>query len=110
MFSFLQDFGNYEQRKIDRYEKNGLIVDTAAVSDGVHPYETGVCHPEYNLGKWVIVQAYDTQEESYTGHDTWIKRMTTEPLPEYLRDCANAIVSSMLESTSEDAMLFPRRR
>lgn len=54
----------YEQRKVARFEKDGFMVDTAAVNDSEHPFETAVEHPNYNDGKMVIVEEYDSKEEA----------------------------------------------
>jgi hypothetical protein len=90
MLEFLDMMGNYEQRKVDRFEKDALIIDTASVTDGEHPYETGVCHPKYNDGDWVIVESYDTNEDARAGHARWVARMTGDNLPDSLDECSNA--------------------
>jgi hypothetical protein len=90
MFHFLLDFEDYEQRKISRYDKNGVLVDTARVSDGKQPYETGVEHPQYNNGNMIIVEGYDTIDAAKKGHDKWVKTITGEKLPDVLKDCCNA--------------------
>lgn len=97
IFDFLFDIGNYEERKVARYEDEHLIVDTAAVSDGEKPYETGIEHPEYNMGKWIIVEAYGTKEEAQSGHNKWVNIMQNEPLPKILIDCQNAFVSKLCD-------------
>jgi hypothetical protein len=86
---------SHEQRVIGTYEGEDFIVDTAAVNDGTHPYETGVQHPRYNPGGWVIVEAYDTEVQAYEGHDRWVKTMTTQPLPDELVDCANSLIAQL---------------
>ena len=86
LFGFMDMVGTYEQRKVDRYEKNGLIIDTAFVTDSDQPYETAVARPEQNNGDWVIVEAYDTKEEAQIGHDKWVKKMLSKKLPETLKD------------------------
>ena len=93
---------NYDDRKVDRYEQNGLIVDTCSVNDGDHPYETAVSHPKYNSGEWVIVEAYDTKEEAQAGHDKWIETMTAKKLPATLKDCGNALIAQLAESAGCD--------
>jgi len=64
MFDFLNMYSTYESRKVARWEdpNSSTIVDTTSVTDGKQPYETAVCNNDYNDGKWVIVQAYDTVE------------------------------------------------
>ena len=98
MFDFLLDMGNYEDRKVDCHEDDTLIVDTARCSDGRKPYETAVQHPEYNSGKWVIVEAYDTKEEAQEGHNKWVAKMTSASIPPSLKDCGNAGVSQLLDA------------
>jgi len=64
MFGVLGMMGNYEERKVDRFEKGDVFVDTAAITDSEHPYETGIRHPRYNNGELIIVAMYDTKEEA----------------------------------------------
>ena len=64
MFDFLLMADNYEERKVDRFEKDTLIIDTCFVSDGSLPYETAIQHEEYNEGKWVIVENYPDKESA----------------------------------------------
>jgi len=85
----------YEERKVDRFEKDKLIVDTCAASDSEKPYETGISHPLYKEGKWVIVEEYDTKEEAKKGHKKWVKIMTAENLPEYIEDVSSAEVAKL---------------
>jgi hypothetical protein len=83
-------------------------VDTCSVTDGSCPFETAVLHPEYNGGRWVIVEAYGTKEEAKVGHEKWIKIMTAKTLPESLIDCCNSEVSR-LEQKFGGQMKFPRQ-
>ena len=106
MFNFFSMADNYEDRKVDRYEADGMIIDTASVTDGNQPYETGICHPEYNKGDWVIVEAYDTKEEAQAGHEKWVARMTSGNLPSSLRDCQNAGISQLF-GDDEQSLVFP---
>lgn len=93
---------NYEERKVDRYEKDDLLVDTCSCTDGNHEYETAILHPEYG-DNWVIVEAYDSREQAQAGHDKWVKTMTMEPLPEVLTDCQNSRISQLCSD-----LTFPR--
>lgn len=98
LFDFVLDIGTYAERKIDNYNgKDGLVVDTCAISDSNKPYETAVEHPAYDEGKMVIVELYDTKEEAQKGHDKWLKRMTTGKLPETLRNVFTASVTSLCD-------------
>ena len=100
MFEFLFDAGNYERRRVGRWdnESGDMMVSTASVSDGDHPYETAFQHPEYNQGKMVIVEAYDSRGDAESGHARWVKVMTEGPLPDELKDCCNAAVGQLLEA------------
>ena len=106
MFSFLADVGNHEQRQVANTEHApDFIIDTAAVSDGVRPFETGIMHPAYNNGKWVIVEGYNTREEALAGHAKWDVCMFPE-LPDQLVDCGNAMISSFMGASG---MVFKRQ-
>lgn len=97
MFDFFSMVGNYEQRAVARFEEGHLIIDTCAVTDSTQPYETGVCHPAYNDGAWVIVELYDTKEEAQVGHDKWIKTMAADELPDSLRDVSSAGIAELCD-------------
>jgi hypothetical protein len=106
IFSFLGDFDNYDERAVARDEiSDGLMIDTCSVSDGSQPYETAVMHPEYNDGKWVIVEAYDTKKAAKEGHKRWKATMTAEKLPEALIDCQNAHIAKLCAENR-----FPRQK
>lgn len=107
IFGFLEDFGTYEQRQVARYEHEILIVCTARVSDGVKPIETAVSHAEYNDGKWVIMESYDTEDQALVGHQKWVDTMTAESLPDILVDCRNSLISQLMPA---DALMFPRSK
>jgi len=108
MFGFASDMGNYEVRKIARFEEGNLFVDTCSVSDGRQNYETAVEHPEYNDGRMVVVEAYDTPEEAQEGHDRWVAKMTQTDLPDQLEDCMNAHISELMSVFGEHEMIFQR--
>lgn len=95
LFDFLQDFGNHEDRKVDRYHEGDLFVDTCAVSDSTKPFETGIEHPGYNNGNMVIVELYDTKEEAQKGHDKWLDLMLNNP-PTVLHNVSTCASASML--------------
>ena len=103
MFDFMYDIGNYDERAIARIEEDGMIIDTCRVSDGTKPIETGIKHPEYNRGKWVIVEAYDNEADALVGHARWVEIMKSPP-PE-LVDCANAGIGQLMKS---DWLKYPR--
>lgn len=90
----------YEERVVDHFEKDDLIIDTAAVNDGDYPFETGITWPsEYpDSDGWVIVEAYNTREEAQAGHDKWVATMTSPTLPDELRDCSNSKISQVIDA------------
>jgi len=104
----LMDIDTYRERLIAVFEgEEGLTVDTCRVSDGQQPYETGIEHPEYNEGAWVIVEAYDTPEEAQGGHERWVRIMTDDP-PAQLVDCCNSEVAKRYAELG-GITVFPRR-
>ncbi len=109
MFEFFSMAGDYDDRVVARHETESLIVSTCAVNDGDQPYETGVSHPEY-ADNFVIVEAYGSKETAQEGHDRWVSIMTSEPLPDELIDCVNALIGQLAGSLSEDGVLaYPRK-
>lgn len=80
---------NYEERKIGRFEKDGLFVSTVFATDTGF-YETGVAHPSYNDGAIIIVEEYDSKEAAENGHKKWIEKMTAKKLPKTLTDVSSA--------------------
>jgi hypothetical protein len=109
MFDWIDMIGNYEERKVDRYELGDILVDTARVTDGQKPYETGVYHPEYDNGRCIIVEAYDTKEKAQEGHDKWVKILTSPNLPPTLKDCCNAGIIA-IAATLGVGMEFPHNK
>jgi hypothetical protein len=99
LFNFLRDESNYKERKVANFHKGDLIVDTCRVSDGRRSFETGVKHPAYNEGSWVIVACYGTKEQAGEGHKEWVGRMTAKELPEELIDCANSGIQQLIGKT-----------
>lgn len=108
MFDFMGMMGNYDSRKVDRYDDDDIFISTAMVTDGQKPFETAVAHPEYNDGKIVIVEMYDTEGEAQIGHLNWVKTMTADILPKEIVDCCNAGVSQLGEVAGID-MVFPNQ-
>ena len=97
MFSFMGMAGNYDSRKVARFEDagTGLVVSTAEVIDGAKPYETAITHPDYNEGEWVVVEAYASKKAAQTGHNRWVKTMQAKRLPKELVDCCNSEIGQM---------------
>lgn len=102
MLDFFDMMGNYELRAVARFEQDGLVIDTCAVTDAAQPYETGICHPSYNDGKWIIVELYDTREEAQIGHDKWVKTMTANELPKWLQDVSSAAIAGLCDIFEPD--------
>jgi len=98
MFEFLSMFNDYEQRKVDNYTNGDIQVDTVAVNDSEHPFETGITHPRYKDGEWIIVETYDTKKDAQVGHLRWVKIMTDGNLPRTLRDTSTAGVKRFWEA------------
>jgi hypothetical protein len=91
--------GTYEDRCVSRWmsEDETTLVSTARVYDGSQPYETAICHPSYHDEEYIIVEAYDTEEQACEGHDKWEKIIKNGPLPDVLVDCQNAEISKMID-------------
>jgi spermidine/putrescine-binding protein len=110
MFGYLDMLCNYEDRKVDRFEDENLIVDTAEVTDSDQKYETAVQHPQYNEGEWIIVECYDTKEQAQEGHDKWVKKMTKEELPHQLKDVSTAYVTELQDGYGTGWRIYKRNR
>jgi hypothetical protein len=93
LFDFMSMAGNYAERKVSHYEQAGVCVDTCAINDSTKPFETGVVHPKYNNGRWIIVELYDTKKDAQVGHNKWVKTMTTKKLPKRLKDVSTCEVA-----------------
>lgn len=101
MFDFLTA-DSYEQRKIGRFDADWGFVSTAYVNDADKPYETAVKHRDYNGGKMVIVEPYDTREEALAGHGRWTAAMTGPALPDKLVDNGRAGLAQLIDVLSGD--------
>jgi len=99
----MQDWADYEKRKVERYETDSLMVDTCEIHDQPNTYnfETAVSHLGYNEGEWVIVELYETEAEAILGHKKWIKIMTSDNLPEQLTDVSKAAVCQFKDKLEE---------
>ena len=98
IFGCFDDFNNRKERKVDNYTDGELIVDTCAVSDSDKPFETGIIHPSYADGKWIIVELYDTKEEALAGHVRWVKTMTAKELPRVLEDVSTCFFADIVRT------------
>lgn len=97
MFDFYDTQGTYEQRKVENTVIGETTIDTAAVTDSSKPYETGIEDPNYNNGKWVIVELYDTKEEALIGHNKWVDLFKTNP-PKQLKDVSTATIVNTIKA------------
>lgn len=104
MFNMFNMMGNYEDRKVGRYddETGEIMVSTAEVMDAPYPYETAVAHPQYNNGKIVIVASYDCLDAAKKGHARWVEVMTASDLPDELVDVSDIGLTSMMDDLDED--------
>lgn len=102
MFDFFLMGDTYESRKVGRFDAEWGFVSTAAVTDAEQPYETAVEHRDFNHGKMVIVEPYETREEAERGHERWVATMTADKLPERLVDRGLSGVSQLLDVFSGD--------
>ena len=99
LFGFLDMLGNYDERRVDRYENDEILVSTVEVTDGDKPFETAIKHPEYGkTGAMIIVEKYDTVEQAQKGHTKWVELVKTDTLPDTLVDCQNAAVSKLINA------------
>jgi len=102
MFNFEKMKDDYEKRKVERFEEDDLVIDTAAINDSNYPYETAIKHPFYNKGQWIIVQTYNNKEEAIIGHKEWVVRMTSNALPHELTDVAENFASMLCDTFGDD--------
>jgi len=86
MVDYFEMLGTWEERNVARYEDEKVVVDTSAVTDCIEPFETGIQHPAYNNGDWVIVEAYDTVKQAQKGHEKWVKLLTSNKPPRDIED------------------------
>ena len=85
MFQFLSMINDYEERKVGRYEKNGVFVSTAYCNDSKFKYETAIRHKSYSK-ELIIVENYKSKKDAVKGHDKWVKLMVSDNLPDQLQD------------------------
>ena len=105
LLSLLSLFG--EKDEVARDETGDVIVDTCYRSE-TGMFETGVSHPQYNSGKWIIVEEYETREQARAGHDKWLAVMTADELPDTLVDVSTAWAAGMLRELEPDLLTFHR--
>jgi hypothetical protein len=109
MFNFFSMASDYDSRKVDRLDASWGFISTAYVNDADKPYETAVCHEEYNDGLHVIVETYDTKSEAQEGHNRWVETMTAAELPTELVDRGESGARLMAGAFSNDSdWIYPR--
>jgi hypothetical protein len=101
MFSFLSA-APYEQRKVANTKVKKAVIDTCAVNDSTQNFETGIVHPQYNNGSWIIVEQYDTEEQSRIGHNKWVKLMKAKNLPQELKDVSTSGIALFISDISDN--------
>ena len=102
MFEFFNMMGNYDSRKLARYENpddpEHNFVSTARVTDSTQPYETGIFHPAFNHGNCIVVEQYDDRDEALAGHERWVAVMTAHQLPKSLKDVSTSDIRQFAEN------------
>jgi len=105
LFGFLDMADDYEDRLIENTkaeDATGLCytVDTCRVTDSEQAYETGVEHPSFNEGQWVIVEMYDTESQARAGHARWVEAMKMPP--KELLDVSSAEICRLYDDIKQD--------
>ena len=109
LFNFLLHPDSFESRKVAVTEILGSRISTMRVYDGDQPFETGLAHPEYNLGEAMIVEAYSTHEDALRGHKKWVNLVALDQLPETIKDCINSEIGQ-LAATFGGPLIYTRQR
>lgn len=76
MLNLISMMGNYEARKVDRFENDLFTVDTALVTDREQSYETAIAHKDFNGGEWIVLGWRSTKEEAQKFHDEMVAYYT----------------------------------
>lgn len=80
---------DFEARNVAQYEDGDLRISTVQVptevTDGATLYQTGVSHPDFAGGNWIVVGEFQSREAAQAGHEGWIERFK-EGIPESLTD------------------------
>lgn len=110
LFDFLKMAGNYEERKVARYQEGNLTVSTCRVCDSKFAFETVVAHSAYKEGNFIVVENYNTVEEAEGGHERWVKRMTRGTLPESLTEVGGNKLLELLNRCTghQEQLVFQR--
>lgn len=79
MFGCLHDAFNYPDRVVGRFERPGLLISTARVSDSTRPFETYVRRGRVLSGDFAVVEEYDNAGDAAVGHELWVMLLTHDP-------------------------------
>ena len=75
LFNIMSDYGNYENRKVNRTDINGYTIDTAYTSD--YGYETAIWkNGQHDMA---IVERYADKDKAIEGHNKWVEFCKTNP-------------------------------
>lgn len=69
-------FTPYEERLVENTKNNDYEIDTCFCND-TNKYETAICR---NNNDWIIVEEYDTKEQSKINHKKWVEFTKNKPL------------------------------
>ena len=109
MFDMFGMMGNYESRKIENTKVNDAIIDTCKVTDSKAGHETGISHPHYNDGKWIIVAEYFSVDKAREGHKKWVK-IFEKGLPEELKDVSTCSVVELSKTFGFESDITHKKR
>ena len=76
---FTCDWQSVQERLVDNTKINNYTIDTCFCND-TNKYETAIKKFD---NAWVIVEEYDTKEQSQEGHKKWVEFAKTEPTKAY---------------------------
>ena len=76
MLDFWGMIDTYADRKVDRFETDLFIIDTALVTDRAQPYETAIAHKDFRGGEWIILGWRQKKEEAQKFHDEMVAYYT----------------------------------
>lgn len=70
----------YKNNNIERivYKSDEFFIDTCLPTDTGY-WETGISSKNFNDGRWIIVDEYESKKKAESGHKKWIEFMTTSP-------------------------------
>jgi len=107
----MENWDNYEKRKVESYGTGSLVVDTCEVHDQPNPYnfETAILHRRYNNGEWIIVELYEIEAKAILGHNKWVKTMVSDNLPGQLTDVSKITVCKLKDISEKGWRVFKKQ-